>query len=98
MIAVFVRFQFDDGVDRAAVTAIAERAKQQFEGLPGLRSKAFTVDEAGGEAVNVYLWDSEEAARAFFSDEMVERIAGLYGERPTIRYAAVAVLVDNAEH
>jgi hypothetical protein len=96
MIAVFVRFRFDDGVDRAAVTAIAERAKEQFAGLPGLRSKAFTIDEAGGEATNVYLWDSEEAARAFFSDALVERVTGLYGARPTVTFADVPVLVDNA--
>jgi heme-degrading monooxygenase HmoA len=96
MVAVFVRFRFEGGVDRDAVTAIAERAKGQFEGMPGLRSKAFTVDEAGGEATNVYLWDSEESARAFFTDALVERVAGLYGVRPSITFADVPVLVDNA--
>ena len=69
------------------------RAPGQF---PGLRSKAFTVDEAGGEATNVYLWESEDAARAFFTDALIERVTGLYGVRPTIRYADVAALVDNA--
>jgi heme-degrading monooxygenase HmoA len=94
MIAVFVTFRFEDGADRAAVTAIAEKAQGQFAGMPGLRSKAFTVDQ--DEATNVYLWDSEEAARAFFSDAVVERVTGLYGVRPSIRYADVAALVDNA--
>jgi Putative mono-oxygenase ydhR len=96
MVAVFVSFRFEDGLDRAAVTAIAEQAQGQFAGMPGLRSKAFTVDEAGGEATNAYLWESEDAARAFFTDALVERVTGLYGVRPSVRYADVAALVDNA--
>ncbi len=96
MIAVFVRFRFEDGIDRDAVTTIAEEAQGRFAGMPGLRSKAFTVDEEGGEATNVYLWESEEAARAFFSDAVLDRVTGLYGVRPSVRYADVAALVDNA--
>ena len=43
----------------------------------------------------MYLWDSEEAARGFFSDELVERVTGLYGVRPTVTFVEVAELVDN---
>jgi heme-degrading monooxygenase HmoA len=96
MVAVFVRFRFEDGIDRDAVTRIAEEAQGRFAGMPGLRSKAFTVDEDAREATNVYLWESEEAARAFFTDDLVERVTGLYGVRPSVRYADVAALVDNA--
>jgi len=96
MIAVFVTFHFDDGADREAVRTIAERARSQFDGMPGLRTKAFTLNEDGAEATNVYLWESDDAARAFFSEALVERVTGLYGVRPNIRYAEVAALVDNA--
>jgi heme-degrading monooxygenase HmoA len=96
VIVVFVSFKLQDGVDRHAVAGIAEQAQGRFAGMPGLRSKVFTVDEDGREATNVYLWESEEAARAFFSDAFVERVTDLYGVRPTIRYADVAALVDNA--
>src|SRR5690349_15428625 len=96
MIAVFVSFKFEDGVDGEAVTAIAQRAQGQFAGMPGLRSKAFTFDVESGEATNVYVWESEDAARAFFTDALVERVTGLYGVRPSIRYAELPVLVDNA--
>jgi len=63
--------------------------------MPGLRQKAFTVDEEGRRATNVYLWDSEEAARGFFSDELVEFVTGLYGVRPSVSFVEVAELVDN---
>jgi hypothetical protein len=44
----------------------------------------------------VYLWESEAAARAFFSPELAERVTGLYGVAPAIEFAEVAALVDNA--
>ena len=54
-----------------------------------------TVDEQNHRATNVYLWDTEEAARGFFSEELVEGVTGLYGVRPTVTFVKVAELVDN---
>ena len=34
-------------------------------------------------------------ARGFFTDELVERVTGLYGVRPTVSFVEVAELVDN---
>ena len=92
---VIVEFQYADNFDRTAIEAIAHEARGRFEGLPGLRQKAFTLDEQNRRATNVYLWDTEEAARGFFSDELVERITGLYGVRPTVTFVEVAELIDN---
>src|SRR5207342_2344158 len=64
MIGVIVTFRYDDGVDADAVTRIAEGAAERFRGMPGLRSKAFTVDPDDNAATNFYVWESEEAARA----------------------------------
>jgi hypothetical protein len=64
--------------------------------MPGLRSKAFTVDDAHQRAMNFYVWESEDAARTFFSDELRERVTGLYGVEPTIEFVEITQLVDNA--
>jgi hypothetical protein len=96
MVGVFVTFHYDDGVDAEAVTRIAKAAADRFRGLPGLRSKAFTVDEAAGEATNFSVWDDEAAARAFFDGELRARVTGLYGVSPSIRFVEIAELVDNA--
>ncbi len=96
MIGVSVIFQYDNDFDRARVVSIAESARGTFEGMPGLRSKVFTVDDARQRAMNFYVWDSADAARSFFSDEMRERVTGLYGVAPTIDFVEVAQLVDNA--
>jgi heme-degrading monooxygenase HmoA len=78
------------------VVSIAEKARKTFEGMPGLRSKAFTVDDAHQRAMNFYVWESEDAARTFFSDELRERVTGLYGVEPTIEFVEITQLVDNA--
>ena len=96
MVGVFVTFTYDDGVDVDAVTRIAETAGASFRGMPGLRSKAFTVDEETGEATNFYVWESEDAARAFFTEELRQRVTALYGVAPSIRFVQIAELVDNA--
>jgi len=95
MIGVFVTFRYGDNFDEQAVRKIAETARVKFEGMPGLRSKAFTLNSAKREASNFYVWDSEDAAKAFFTDELLERVAGLYGVRPSVEFVQIATLVEN---
>ena len=47
-------------------------------------------------AVNFYVWDSQEAAERFFSEELRERVTGLYGVAPAIEFAEIAEIVDNS--
>jgi heme-degrading monooxygenase HmoA len=96
MIGVSVTFQYDEDFDRARVVGVAEKARGTFEGMPGLRSKVFTVDEQHRRAMNFYVWDSRDAAQSFFSDEMRERVTGLYGVAPTIDFVEIAEIVDNS--
>jgi len=95
MIGVFVTFRYEDDFDEQAVRKIAETARVKFEGLPGLRLKAFTLNSGKREASNFYVWDSEDAAKAFFTDELLERVAGLYGVRPSVEFVQIATLVEN---
>jgi putative monooxygenase ydhR len=95
MQGVIVEFQYGDDFDRGRVAGIAGEARTRFEGLPGLRQKVFTIDDENRRATNVYLWESEDAARGFFNDELVERVTQLYGVRPTVTFVEVAELVEN---
>jgi heme-degrading monooxygenase HmoA len=95
MIGVFVTFRYGDNFDERAVRKVAEAARARFEGMPGLRSKAFTLNSGKREATNFYIWESEDAAKAFFTDELLERVTGLYGVRPTVEFAQMATLVEN---
>jgi hypothetical protein len=77
------------------VQRIAETARARFEGLPGLRSKAFTLNATKREATNFYVWDSDDAAKGFHTDELLERLTGLYGVRPSVEFVQIATLVEN---
>jgi len=96
MIGVFVTFRYGENFDEQAVRKIAETARPRFEGMPGLRSKAFTVNSGKREATNFYIWDSEDAAKAFFTDALLERVTSLYGVRPSVEFVRIASLVENA--
>jgi heme-degrading monooxygenase HmoA len=95
MLGVFVTFRYGSNFDERAVRQIAETARARFEGMPGLRSKAFTLNSGKREATNVYVWDSEDAAKAFFTDELLQRVTSIYGVRPNVEFVQIVALVEN---
>jgi len=96
MVGVFVTFRFGDDFDEQAVRKIAETARARFEAMPGLRSKAFTVNPGEREATKFCVRDSEDAAKAFFNDALLERVTRFYGVRPSVELVRIATLVENA--
>ena len=68
------------------VNQIAQAARVMFQGMPRLHQKTFAVKPEMREAVNVYLWENEAAARAFFTAEMLDRVTELVWRAPTIEY------------
>ena len=75
---------------------MADNARGMFEGMPGLRFKFFTYDEKQQRATNFYVWDSQEVAERFFSDELRERVTDLYGVAPSVEFVEIAQIVDNS--
>ena len=96
MIGTTVTFQYDGALDRDRVVNVADKARAMFEGMPGLRFKFFTVDEKQRRAVNFYVWESKDAADAFFTDELRQRGTELYGVSPNIEFVEIAQIVDNS--
>ena len=96
MVAVLIRFRYESEFSEARLRHVADAARTKFEGMPGLRSKAFTVDSVNREALNFYVWESEEAAKAFYSPELIERVTELYGVQPSLQFLNVAALVENS--
>jgi hypothetical protein len=71
------------------------RSPQALRGDAGPRNKFFTVDAEGQRALNFYAWESDELAKQFFDDALLERVTGLYGVRPTVEFFEIAEIVDN---
>jgi len=51
MIGVFMTLRYGDNFDEEDVRKIADTARGRFEGMPGLRSKAFTINSGKREAI-----------------------------------------------
>jgi hypothetical protein len=96
VIGVNVTFGYADDFDRGRILKVASNARGMFEGMPELRFKFFTFDEEQQRAVNFYVWDSQEAAKGFFTDELREKVTGLYGVAPVIDFVEIAEIVDNS--
>jgi hypothetical protein len=96
MIGTLVTFRYDEETyERSRIAAIAEKAHPDFQGMPGLRSKVFTIDDEQRRAMNFYLWDDAGAATAFFSDQLLEYATGLYGVAPSADHVDIAAEVHN---
>ena len=95
MFGVFVTFRYERTFDEEGVRKIAETARGSFVGMSGLHSKVFTINSGKREATNYYVWDSADAAKAFYTDELVERISNLYGVRPSVEFVQIAAIVEN---
>jgi len=96
MIVAFITFRYGNDFTADKVHQLAQNARAMFEGMPGLRSKLFSVSPESREARNVYIWDDANSARTFFTQKTRDSIAALYGVQPTIEYAEVCALVENA--
>jgi hypothetical protein len=95
MIATLVTFDLGNDFDAETVRQNALIARSKFENMPGLRSKAFSIDVDKKQARNFYIWEGEAAARNFFSEEILAGVTKFYGVRPSIEYLEIATLVDN---
>lgn len=70
--------------DHAAVTEQSLEATKIFHDVPGLVSKYFlNSDEGGG---GIYVFETREAAEAWFNDGWADWMEGRFGARPTLRF------------
>ena len=64
--------------------------------MPGLRLKVFIFDEKQQRAANFYVRDSREAAEGFFTEELRERVTGLYGGAPGTESVEITETAGNS--
>lgn len=73
--------------------AAAKKSAPTFLGLKGLLCKYYLNGDAGGGGV--YLWESREAAEAWYNDDWWRRMEQAFGVRPTVTYYDNHIVVDN---
>ncbi len=96
IIASIVTFRHPEGAyDRERFEAINRSTAPKYEGLAALIWKSYWYDDDARENGGIYLWSSREAAEATHDEAHLERLTGLYGVRPSVRWLDVPVFVDN---
>ena len=96
MIGVIVTLGPGNDLNRERAPAVAEQEAPMFQGRDGLLSKVFMWNDETETVINTYVWDSEEAARAFFtSPEVKAHVIKIYGVEPHVQFAEVSALIDN---
>ena len=80
---------------REAAAEAAHRTAPTYVGLADkdLLQKYYINGDAW--AGGVYLWQSEAAARAWYTPEWAERMQATHGVKPTVTYYESLVVVDN---
>ncbi|MDF1855734.1 hypothetical protein [Pseudooceanicola sp.] len=83
------------GVLRSEEVAIeaARKSVPTYVDMPGLKRKYYLNGEAGGGGV--YLWESREAAEAWYDADWATNMEKRFGARPTLTYYDNYVVVDN---
>ncbi len=88
--------QIPTGSKRSKEEAIlgAKASAPMYLGMKGLLRKDYLNGEAGGGGI--YLWESREAADAWYNDDWWPMMEKRFGVRPTLIYYDHYVTLDNA--
>jgi len=67
----------------------------QYENIPGLAYKAFSIAQKDGQYGGIYYWKDRASARAWFSPAWFERVEKQRGAKGDVRYFDAPVALDN---
>jgi hypothetical protein len=92
-VAVVIRIPTPPGISRDQVIAIMKRSVPQFQALPGLVRKYFTISD-DNRVGGVYLFVNRAAADAYFTPAWIAGVQKTYGATPDIIYLSSPVQID----
>ena len=93
VIVTVVRFPMDPAQPADAVRSSFEASAPAYQSIPGLMRKHFLRAEDGTAGGGVYLWESREAAEAWYTPAWIERVTQKFGA-PQIDWFESPVTVD----
>jgi hypothetical protein len=93
-VAVVVSIPIPPGVSREQTVAGMQKAVPQYQALPGLARKYFTLSD-DGKFGGIYLWNSRAEAQAWFSDAWRAKATATYGAAPQVTYFDAPIVIEN---
>ena len=95
LITVITRFPLPAGVTAEQIRAAFDEAAPGFRNVPSLVRKQFLRSKDCRIAGGVYLWNDEDAARAFMNERVAPMIRQKFQVEPTIEFYDSPVVVEN---
>lgn len=97
MITVITRFPVPAGIGINEMRSALAQSAPAFRNVPGLIRKQFLLSPDGRTAGGVYLWQQEDAARAFMHQRVAPMIRETFQVEPTIEFYESPAIVENNE-
>jgi hypothetical protein len=94
-VAVVVTIPIPAGTSRDKVLAGMQISIPQYQAIPGLARKYYTLSE-DGKFGGIYLWRNRADAQAWFSDAWRAKSTATYGVAPEVRYFDVPIVIDGS--
>ncbi len=92
-VAVVVSIPLPSGTPREQAVAAMQKSMPQYQALPGLARKYFTLSD-DGRFGGIYLWNSRTEAQAWFSDGWRAKATATYGVAPEVTYFDVPIVLE----
>ncbi|WP_168361967.1 hypothetical protein [Dickeya zeae] len=80
---------------RADILKHFELVSGGFKNVNGLIRKYFGYNESSGIGKSIYLWDTKEKAKLFYSEKFISMFINNFGVKPDIEYVDTLLIVDN---
>jgi len=91
-VAVVVNIPLPPGFSREKAVAAMQKTVPQYQALPGLARKYFTLSD-DGKFGGIYLWKSRAEAQAWFSDAWRAKAMATYGASPEVTYFDAPIVI-----
>lgn len=92
-VAVLVAVPIPAGMPRGQLETAFKAAVPDYQKLPGLIRKYFTIGD-DGRAGGIYLWSSRAAAEAWYNDAWKAGVQKRWGAPASVSYFDVPALTD----
>ena len=84
-------------LDEPAIRALFGQVAGNYLGIDGLVRKYFGFSADARSVVGIYLWETKDAADAFYSDEWMTGVTERWGAAPVKQEWIVPVVAESAD-
>ena len=97
MYCVMWTYAVPPNLDEPAIRDLFAKVAGNYLDVPGLIRKYFGFTEDASQVIGIYLWESREAADAFYTDEWMAGVTERWGAAPVRQEWVVPVVAESTE-